>query len=151
MSLEIFEKVKDFLIKLVKDEAFRTQLMSEKAEEVRKVMADSGYIFSQDEFEEATIKILELKDNGEFYELSEEELVGAVGGLRYAWPAKEEYPTHPHPRPYPKPHPKPYPKPYPNDPQPLYGVVIDPLDPPVQALYGVVVPNDEYIDKSSQN
>jgi predicted ribosomally synthesized peptide with nif11-like leader len=140
MSLEIFEKVKDFLIKLVKDESFRTQLMSDKAEEVRKVMTDSGYIFSQDEFEKATIKILELKELGEFHELSEEELVGAVGGLRYAWPPRE-YPTYP--RPYPKPHPKPHPKPYPNDPQPLYGVVIDPLEPPVQALYGVVVPNDK--------
>ncbi|MGD1713667.1 Nif11-like leader peptide family natural product precursor [Dapis sp. BLCC M172] len=47
MSLEILEKVKDFLIKVVKDESFRTQLMSEKVEEVRKVMTDSGYNFSQ--------------------------------------------------------------------------------------------------------
>ncbi|MUG93683.1 Nif11-like leader peptide family natural product precursor [Scytonema sp. UIC 10036] len=139
MSLEILEKVKEFFIRLVKDESFRAQLMSDKVEKVKKIMTDGGYNFSQDEFEKATIKILELKELGEFHELSEEELVGAVGGLRYAWPPKE-YPTHP-------PYPRPYPKPRPNDPQPLYGIIVDPLDPPVQALYGVVVSNDEQIIK----
>ncbi|BAZ40665.1 nitrogen fixation protein [Calothrix sp. NIES-4101] len=137
MSLEILEKVKDFLIKLVKDESFRTQLMSEKVEEVKNALDNAGYNFSADEFEKATIRILELKELGEFEDLTEEELIGAVGGLRYAYPP-QEYPKHPrYPRPFPKPYPKPFPKPI--NPQPLYGIV---LDPPVQALYGVVVPND---------
>ena len=134
MSLTILEKVKEFLIRLVKDEDFRTQLVSDKVEDARKVMADSGYDFSQDEFETAAIEILELKELGHFEELTEEELVGAVGGWRVGdWkkrfpkdliiqpmygiviePPKDEYPK-----------PKPAPLPYPN-PQPLYGVVIEP-------------------------
>ncbi|MEC4813248.1 MAG: Nif11-like leader peptide family RiPP precursor [Scytonema sp. PMC 1069.18] len=140
MSLEILEKVKDFLIKLVKDEAFRTQLMSEKVEDVKKALEDSGYRFSQKEFETAAIKILELKESGEFNDLSEEELVGAFGGItgigdRFVqplygviyWPP-EEYPI-----PFPKPRPKPI------DIQPMYGVVIDP---PLQPLYGVITPTE---------
>jgi len=131
MSLEILEKVKDFLIKFVKDESFRTQLMSHEVEAARKAMADSGYNFSQDEFETAALKILDLKESGEFHELTEEELVGAVGGLSYAWPPQE----------YPKelPEPKPYPCPKPIDPQPMYGVIIKPIDPIVQPMYGVIV------------
>ena len=126
MSVEILEQVKNFLVRLVKDEAFRLQLMSEKVEEVKRLMTDGGYNFSQEEFETAAIKILELKELGHFEDLSEEELVGAVGGLRYHWFPKD-YPAYP---PYPRPFPKPI------DPQPLYGVVIDP---PVQAMYGVIV------------
>jgi predicted ribosomally synthesized peptide with nif11-like leader len=131
MSLEIFEKVKDFLIKLVKDEAFRSQLMSEKAEEVKKTLENGGYNFSQEEFETAAIQILELKESGDFDELSEEELVGAFGGITSIsdrviqplygviyWP----------PEGHPKPRPRPWPKPIPIDPQPLYGIVIDPLN-----------------------
>ncbi|MFH7028986.1 MAG: Nif11-like leader peptide family RiPP precursor [Heteroscytonema crispum UTEX LB 1556] len=139
MSLEIFEKVKDFLIKLAKDEAFRSQLMSEKAEEVKKTLENGGYNFSQEEFETAAIQILELKESGEFQELSEEELVGAFGGITsisdrviqplygvISWP--------------PKGHPKPWPKPKPIDPQPMYGIVISPIGPHGQAAYGVVTP-----------
>ena len=80
MSREILEKVKNFLIRLVKDEAFRTQLMSDKIDEVVKVMESGGYNFSQEEFETASIQILELKELGLFEDLSEEELVGAFGG-----------------------------------------------------------------------
>ncbi|MDJ0902902.1 MAG: Nif11-like leader peptide family RiPP precursor [Xenococcus sp. MO_188.B8] len=140
MSAEILDKVKNFLIRLVKDKSFRHQLMSEKVEEVKRLMVDGGFNFSQEEFEIATIQILELKELGHFEELSEEELVGAIGGLRYNWPPKEyPYPTYP---PYSKPFPRPQPIDEPIDkpidiyPQPLYGVIIGP---PVQAMYGVVV------------
>ena len=80
MSLEILAKVKEFIVRMVKDEDFRAQLMSEKVEQIRTAMLESGYNFSIEEFETATLKILELKEAGEFHELSEEELVGAVGG-----------------------------------------------------------------------
>ncbi|WP_445629181.1 Nif11-like leader peptide family RiPP precursor [Nostoc sp. DSM 114167] len=130
MSLTIFEKVKEFIIRLVKDEAFYTQLMSDKIEEVIKVMEEGGYNFSQEEFETASIKILELKELGQFDDLSEEELVGAFGGLSNSVA------------------------------QPLYGVIVSPpeecgkpplkkckwipkpnpkpITPPIQPLYGVV-------------
>lgn len=136
MSFTILEKAKEFLVRLVKDETFRAQLMSEKAEEVRQVLEDGGYKFSQAEFETAAIKILELKDNGGFDELSEQELVGAIGGVTtlavnnfeaiaiygsvIPWP-----PENGHPIPPTRPHPRPRPKPF----------------PPVQALYGVIVDN----------
>jgi predicted ribosomally synthesized peptide with nif11-like leader len=142
MSLPIFEKVKEFLIRIVKDETFRSQLMSEKVEEVKTALENGGYNFSQAEFETAAIKILELKELGEFQDLSEEELVAAFGGLTRSsdrtvqplygviyWPPEGNYP-------------KPWPRPRPIDPQPLYGIVIGPLHPPVQALYGVVIPQE---------
>ncbi len=141
MSLEILEKVKDFLIRVVKDESFRTQLMNEKVEEVKKVMTDSGYNFSQEEFETATIQILDLKESGEFHELSEEELVSTVsGGFRkwnwhkWTWPIDIQpaygvviEPIEPKPDPWPTP-------------QPLYGVVIEPIE--AVAMYGVVISDD---------
>lgn len=138
MSLEIFEKVKDFLIRLVKDEEFRTQLMSDKVEEVRKAIADGGYNFSQEEFEAAAIKILELKELGQFDDLSEDELLGAVGGLTdtTANTSSLKLPWYPYPWP-PKGHPSP--SPTPPGPQPLYGIVVGPIEPPVQPLYGIVV------------
>lgn len=138
MSLEIFEKVKEFLVRLVKDEDFRAQLQSKTIEEFRKVMQASGYNFSQQEFETATIKILELKELGGFHELSEEELVGVVGGY------VEKRPTiqpmygvviSPPPKPCPKSCLKPCPKP----------VVKLPLKPPIQAVYGAIVTS---IDKA---
>lgn len=142
MSLAIFEKVKEFLVRIVKDEAFRSQLMSEKAEEVKKALENGGYNFSQKEFETAAIQILELKELGEFHDLSEEELLGAFGGLTrisdrivqplygvISWPPEDD-------------HPQPWPKPKPIDPQPMYGIVIDPLDPPLQPMYGVVIPEE---------
>ncbi|MBD2338204.1 Nif11-like leader peptide family natural product precursor [Calothrix sp. FACHB-156] len=147
MSLSILEKVKCFLIKLVKDEAFRTQLMSEKTEEVKEILQNSGYIFSKEEFETAAIKILELKELGQFEDLNEEELIGAIGGLTIIddkfkyWPPKgyPNWPPQGYPRPIPKPYPIPFPRPIDPQPQPLYGIVIDP---PVQALYGVVAPQE---------
>ena len=127
MSNTIVEKVKDFLVRFVKDESFRAQLTNKKIEEVRKVMADSGYTFSQNEFEKAAIKIIEFKELGEFHDLTEEELVGAVGGLKKFDLEDYDFPI-----------------------QPMYGIVIWPPkdeDPKpdckpwmcYQAMYGVVV------------
>ncbi|MEH1830606.1 MAG: Nif11-like leader peptide family RiPP precursor [Nostoc sp.] len=139
MSLEILEKVKNFLIRLVKDEAFRTQFMSDKIDEVTKVMEENGYNFSQEEFETASIKILELKELGLFEDLSEEELVGAVGGFAntndivarplygvVVSPLKEcaKPPIKCIPKECAKPPIKCIPKPHPIHPQPLYGIVI---------------------------
>ncbi|QFS51378.1 Nif11-like leader peptide family RiPP precursor [Nostoc sphaeroides] len=134
MSLVILEKVKNFLLRLVKDEAFRTQLMSDKIDEVVKVMEESGYNFSQEEFETASIKILELKELGQFEDLSEEELVGAFGGLTsaVALPAYGLPPLDPEPpiksiQWIPKLHPS-----------PICGVVVNPHE--NVPLYGVVTP-----------
>ncbi|MFN6476940.1 Nif11-like leader peptide family RiPP precursor [Nostoc sp. DedQUE07] len=140
MSLTIFEKVKDFLVRLVKDEAFYTQLMSDKIEEVIKVMEEGGYNFSQEEFETASIKILELKELGQFDDLSEDELVGAFGGLTnnkdsvlqplygvvVSPPEEGGKPPVKKCKWIPKPNPKPWPLPKGKIPpvQPLYGAVL---------------------------
>ncbi|MBE8965896.1 Nif11-like leader peptide family RiPP precursor [Nostocales cyanobacterium LEGE 12452] len=152
MSLTIFEKVKNFLVRLVKDEAFYTQLMSDKIEEVIRVMEESGYNFSKEEFETASIKILELKERGQFDDLSEEELVGAFGGLisinqpvinppLITQPKLRDVVLSP-PENFGKPPikpikwiPRPLPKPWP--------LPCQAIDPPVQAIYGVVVSSTE--------
>jgi predicted ribosomally synthesized peptide with nif11-like leader len=124
---KILESVKGFLVKLIKDEDFRTQLMSDKVEDIKKFMADGGYKFSQDEFETAAIKILELKELGEFEDLTEEELVGAVGGFSSWKPWSERF----------KPH-----KLNLSITKPL--LILKPIDPvPAIAEYGVIMPREE--------
>lgn len=141
----IFERVKAFLIRIIRDEDFRTQLQTGVVEQTQKVLQDNGYTFSKDEFESATLKILELKEQDQFHELTEAELVAAVGG----WLGREpiiqplygviiDPPKEDYPRPDSKPRPWPRPKPRPRPPgitpirppiaQPLYGVVISSLD-----------------------
>ncbi len=149
MTLEILAKVKEFIVRMVKDQDFRAQLMSGKVEQIRTAMLESGYNFSIEEFETATLKILELKEAGEFHELSEEELVGAVGGyIRKAPIIQPLYGVIWWP---PKPLPEPQPCPEPIEPifQPMYGVVINPKNPiyeppPAQAEYGVVIIDNQY-------
>ena len=148
----IFEKAKEFIIRLVKDEAFAQQLQSSEPEQVQQTLASQGYRFTNEELEDATLTILDLHEKGEFHELTEKELVGAVGGWRLnRWPFIQPMygviidPSDRWPRPWPQPNPKPDPKPWPqpiDDPvvQPMYGVVIDPL--PIQPMYGVVVSED---------
>lgn len=155
LPTNILEKVKEFLIRLVKDSAFIAQLQTGSADQVESLLENAGYDFSQEDFETATLQILDLKEQNQFHELSEAELVGAAGG----W--LRRYPRYPgwfrkRPRPIDGPivqpmygviieppgddHPKPQPLPGPT-PQPMYGVVIQPIDGPIaQPMYGVVVP-----------
>ena len=136
MSLEILEKVKEFLVRLVKDQDFRTQLQTESIAGFRRVMQASGYNFSPEEFETATIKILELKELGVFHELSAEELVEVVGGYLEKRPTIQPMygvVISPPPKACRKRCSRPI------EPQPMYGVVI-PIEPPinVQPLYGAI-------------
>ena len=129
MSVGVIEKVKEFLVRLIKDNEFWTQLINSSIDESRKILQEAGYSFSKEEFETATLEILDLKERGEFNELSEEDLVALVGGL-----VKYDFATSPFWR-------KPWFQPEPIV-QPMYGVVIDPgviTDPVVQPMYGVVI------------
>lgn len=134
----ILETVKEFIIRLVKDENFRTQLQAHAITNTQELFQAAGYRFSQEEFETATLQLLDLKERDELHELTEAELVGAVGGILRRRPRPTQPPTvqpmygvivapptH-HPRPYP---------------QPMYGVVIQP-DPIYQPMYGVVVASE---------
>ena len=81
MSVNLFERLKEFLVRLVKDQSFRTQLDNGTVEERQEVLKSSGYIFSKEEFETAALHVLESKERGEFAELTEEELAGVLGGF----------------------------------------------------------------------
>ena len=125
MSVSLFERLKEFLVRLVKDQSFRTELDNGTVEERQQILKSAGYIFSKEEFETAAIHVLESKERGEFTELNEEELAGVLGGLvdaglsfRFAF-------------------------------QPMYGVVV--TEPPAtvswsseepiaQPMYGVIIP-----------
>lgn len=145
----ILEKVKEFLVRLVKDSAFVTQLQTNPIDQVQTLLHRAGYTFTNEEFETATIQLLDLKERDEFHELTEEELVGAIGGWMRGYP-----------RPYPKPCLSPCLNPYPIV-QPMYGVIVEPpeseypkpqpkplpyppvISPPdVQPMYGVVISDE---------
>ncbi|MCG5058131.1 MAG: Nif11 family protein [Limnoraphis sp. WC205] len=122
IPINILENVKDFLVRLVKDTSFREQLQNNVADQAQQFLQDKGYTFSQEEFETASIQLLDLKERDEFHELTEAELVGAIGG--FIWNGRPRFR-----RPI---------KPI-KDPivQPMYGVIFEP--PIAQAMYGVVV------------
>ena len=125
MSVSLFERLKEFLVRLVKDQSFRTELDNGTVEERQQILKSAGYIFSKEEFETAAIHVLESKERGEFTELNEEELAGVLGGLVRA----ELSFTSPQP------------------PQPLYGVVFreqetvswSSEEPIVQPMYGGII------------
>jgi len=81
MSVNLFEKLKEFLVRLVKDQSFRTELDNSTVEERQQVLKSAGYIFSKEEFETAALHVLESKERGEFTDLTEEELAGVLGGF----------------------------------------------------------------------
>jgi predicted ribosomally synthesized peptide with nif11-like leader len=123
MSVSLFERLKEFLVRLVKDQSFRTELDNGTVEERQQILKSAGYIFSKEEFETAAIHVLESKERGEFTELNEEELAGVLGGLVGG---KLSFKV----------------------PQPLYGVVFPEQEtvswsseePIVQPIYGVIIP-----------
>jgi len=81
MSVNLFERLKEFLVRLVKDQSFRTELDNGTVEERQQILKSAGYIFSKEEFETAALHVLESKERGEFTELTEEELAGVLGGF----------------------------------------------------------------------
>ena len=121
MSVNLFERLKELLVRLVKDQSFRTQLDNSTVEERQQVLKSAGYIFSKEEFETAALDVLESKERGEFAELTEEELAGVLGGF-----IGGKYPIF----------------------QPMYGAVWRELEskisPPQQAMYGVITKPDYF-------
>jgi predicted ribosomally synthesized peptide with nif11-like leader len=117
MSSGILAKVKEFLVRLIKDHTFRSHLENSSVEERNRFLEASGYQFTKEEFETAAIAILESKERGEFEDLSEAELASVFGGYGGITPIK------------------------PPIVQPMYGVIWWPVPiyPPVQPMYGVIV------------
>jgi predicted ribosomally synthesized peptide with nif11-like leader len=121
MSVNLFERLKEFLVRLVKDQSFRTELDNGTVEERQEVLKSAGYIFSKEEFETAALHVLESKERGELTELTEEELAGVLGGF-----IGGKYPIF----------------------QPMYGAVLRDLEskfsPRQQAMYGVITEPDYF-------
>jgi predicted ribosomally synthesized peptide with nif11-like leader len=81
MSVGLLEKIKEFVVRLVKDTAFRERLDNSTPEERRRMLENAGYSFSKEEWETAAIDLIESKERGELSELTELELVGVFGGV----------------------------------------------------------------------
>ncbi len=117
--MSTFDKVKEFLVRIVKDDEFRTSVAAQKNPENRsQLLQESGYTFTPSEFDSASIKILELAEQGLFTDLNDNELVAVMGG---AFTGRI---------------------------QPVYGVSIPPFDEipgRVHPVYGVPVPPSSQI------
>jgi hypothetical protein len=81
----MLEKLKEFVVRLVKDEEFRTELENQPSEQAQtKVLEELGYNFTLPDVEAGAIKILELAEQGLFNDLNEGELTAVFGGLTSA-------------------------------------------------------------------
>ncbi len=79
--MSTFDKIKEFLVRIVKDNEFRTSIEARSTPaEQSQLLKESGYDFTPSEFDSAAIKILELAEQGLFTDLSESELVAVTGG-----------------------------------------------------------------------
>jgi hypothetical protein len=75
------DKIKELVVRLVKDDQFRQEIESQSTVCARtKFLEESGYEFVKSELEAATIEILELAERGLFPELTEGELNAVMGG-----------------------------------------------------------------------
>jgi predicted ribosomally synthesized peptide with nif11-like leader len=85
--MSTFDKVKEFLVRIVKDDEFRTSVEARSTPaEQSQLLKESGYDFTPSEFDSAAIKILELAEEGLFTDLSESELVAVTGGNNWWGP-----------------------------------------------------------------
>jgi predicted ribosomally synthesized peptide with nif11-like leader len=79
--MSTFNKIKEFLVRIVKDDEFRASVESQpNPTEQSQFLQEAGYNFTPGEFDAAAIKILELAEQGKFTELGEKELVAVMGG-----------------------------------------------------------------------
>lgn len=122
MSENVFNKIKEFIVRLIQDQEFRSTLEETERSKRTEFLADQGYAFTTESFENGAIKLMTAQQKGEFTDVSEEELAGVFGGYIGKMPIIQPmygviwwpWPIHPI---------------RPIGPQPLYGVVIgDMLD-----------------------
>lgn len=136
----LLAKIINFYRRIVRDRDFRHLLENAaSSEECIKQMREQGYDFTPEELETGTLKILEnngLKDLDDgFSELSDREIELAFGGFWSNW--RKRRPIYKYP---------PTKEPPGSEPpivvQPMYGVVVEPIEiepPEAIAMYGIVV------------
>jgi predicted ribosomally synthesized peptide with nif11-like leader len=83
--------VKAFYQRLADDETFRNQIQNVKnKEECSQIVQAAGYEFTQQEYEEYTIQLLESDSiDNEFQDLNEQELEAVFGGVKRSITPKE--------------------------------------------------------------
>jgi hypothetical protein len=115
MSENIFSKFKEFIVRLIKDQDFRTTLEQTETSKRTEFLANQGYSFTTELFEAGAIELMSSQQKGEFTDVSEEELAGVFGGYVGTPIIQPMYGViwWPWPRPI-----------KPIDHQPMYGVVI---------------------------
>jgi hypothetical protein len=78
----MLDKLKEFVVRIIKDEEFRTELENQPSEQAQaKILEKLGYNFALPDVEAGAVKILELAEQGLFKEVSESELATVFGGL----------------------------------------------------------------------
>jgi predicted ribosomally synthesized peptide with nif11-like leader len=87
------QDVKAFYQRLADDEAFRSQIQNvNNKEECSAIVRAAGYDFTQQEYEEYTIQLLESDPaDSDLKDLSEQELEAVVGGTIRRFDPKSEW------------------------------------------------------------
>ncbi len=77
--MDVFNRLKKFLVQLVQDDQFRNHLANTPQAEQDTLLEQFGYRFSHQEWELGMLQILDAKERNELEELSEEQLVALAG------------------------------------------------------------------------
>jgi predicted ribosomally synthesized peptide with nif11-like leader len=77
--MDVFSRLKQFVVQLFQDDQFRHQLGSASSEERVKLLEQLGYNFSQQEWEVGMLQILDARERDEFEDLTDEQLVALAG------------------------------------------------------------------------
>ncbi len=140
--MDVFNRLKKFVVQLFQDDQFRYQLASASDEEKATLLEQLDYHFSQQEWESGMLQILDAKERDEFEELSEEQLAALAGaGLK---PSDLAFPMYgigvPHPI-------DDWNPPHPVDPLPpcrKWWSCLTPHQPyPPQTIYGAPIPKND--------
>jgi predicted ribosomally synthesized peptide with nif11-like leader len=77
--MDVFNRLKKFVVQLFQDDQFRYHLATASEEERLKLLEQLGYRFSQQEWESGMLQILDAKERDEFEELNDEQLAALAG------------------------------------------------------------------------
>jgi hypothetical protein len=77
--MDVFNRLKKFVVQLFQDDQFRHQLATASEEEKLNLLEHFGYRFSQQEWESGMLQILDAKERDEFEELDDEQLAALAG------------------------------------------------------------------------
>jgi hypothetical protein len=77
--MDVFNRLKNFLVQLIQDDQFRNQLANTPDSEKEQFLGQFGYRFSQQEWELGMLQILDARERDEFEDLTDEQLTALAG------------------------------------------------------------------------